>query len=139
MNPRLPALVLSFGLVLTLAACGKAGAPVVPGSTFPRPYPDPKLSPTQTAAPAPPEDQPGMQGDGRKAQFTDKGSYIDPSVKDTELRRSTNVSAGSTLPFTNSTTPGSTTPFNTTNGISGSSPLGSTTGTTPQDDELPPP
>jgi len=135
MNPRL----LILGLTLALAACGKAGSPVVPGSSFPHPYPNPKLSPTQTAAPAAPEDQPGMQGDGKKAQFTDKGSYIDPSVKDTELRRSSAVSAGSTLPFTQTTTPGSATPFNSTTGISGSSPLGSTTGTTPQDDEPPQP
>ena len=137
MTARLLAFAPAFALVLTLAACGKAGAPVVPGSTFPRPYPDPKLSPTQTAQPAAPEDQPGMQGDGKKAQFTDKGSYIDPSVKDTALRN--NVAPGSTLPFTQTTTPGSNTPFNQGVGISGSSPLGTTTGTTPQDDELPQP
>ena len=131
MTARLPALAL----LLTLAACGKAGSPVVPGSHFPHPYPDPKLSPTQTAAPAPPEDQAAMQGDGKKAQFTDKGSYIDPSVKDAELRRGSTVTPGSTLPFTNTITPGTDTPFNKTLGVPGASPLGSTTGTTQQDEE----
>jgi len=132
-SARLLAVTASFALVLTLAACGKAGSPTVPGSNFPRPYPDPKFSPTQTAEPAP-EDQPGMNG----AKFTDKGSYIDPAVKDTELRRGSNVTAGSTLPLTTTTSPGSDTPFNHQSGITGASPLGNTTGTTPQDDEQTP-
>ena len=129
MIPRL----LILGLVLTLAACGKAGSPTVPGSSFPHPYPDPKLSPTQTAAPPAPEDQPGMQADTR-AKFTAKGSYIDPAVKDTELSRN-QVAPGSTLPYTQTIDPESNTPFNQQLGVSGASPLGSTTGTTPQDDE----
>ncbi len=133
MSARLLALAASFALVLTLAACGKAGSPVVPGSSFPRPYPDPKLAPTQTAEPAP-EDQPGMTG----AKFTDKGSYIDPSVKDTELRTNQSVTAGSTLPFTTTTSPGNDTPFNRQTGISGGSPLSPTVGTTPQDEEQSP-
>lgn len=127
--------LLALGLLLALAACGKAGSPTVPGSSFPHPYPNPKLAPTQTAAPAAPEDQPGMQADGKKAQFTDTGSYIDPSVRNTELQRGTTVSPGSTLPFTSTTTPGTNTPFNQTLGVPGASPLGSTTGTTPQDEE----
>lgn len=136
MSLRLLGTAFAFSLVLTLAACGKAGSPTVPGSAFPHPYPDPKLSPTQTAAPTAPEDQPGMQGDD-KAKFTAKGSYIDPSVKDTELRRNT-VAPGSTLPFTQTTDPSTNTPFNQTLGVSGASPLGSTTGTTQQDEEQTP-
>jgi len=124
---------LAFALVLTLAACGKAGSPVVPGSSFPHPYPDPKLSPTQRAEPAAPEDQAGMQGDD-KAKFTAKGSYIDPSVKGIELSRSA-VAPGSTLPYTQTTTPGNDTPFNRSVGGSSASPLGTNLGTTPQDEE----
>jgi hypothetical protein len=136
-SPRLLPSAFAFALALTLACCGKAGSPTVPGSAFPLPYPNPKLSPTQTAAPTAPEDQPGMQA-GNQAKFTDKGSYIDPSVKDTELRRGA-VAAGSTLPNTQTTSPGSNTPFNQNLGIQGASPLGSTTGTTPPDDEQNPP
>ncbi len=132
MNARFLALAASFALVLTLAACGKAGSPVVPGSNFPRNYPDPRLSPTQTAEPAP-EDQPGLNG----AKFTDKGSYIDPAVKDTELRGNTNITAGSTLPLTTTTSPGSNTPFNNQAGITGASPLMPNVGTTPQDEQTP--
>jgi len=132
-SARLLALAASFALVLTLAACGKAGSPVVPGSNFPRPYPDPKLTPTQTVEPAP-EDQLGMTG----AKFTDKGSYIDPAVKDTELRGNTNITAGSTLPFTQTTTPGGDTPFNHQAGIPVGSPLTPNVGTTPQDEEQTP-
>jgi hypothetical protein len=128
--------LLAFGLVLTLAACGKPGSPTVPGSSFPHPYPDPKFSPTQTAAPTAPEDQPGMQ-DGNKAKFTAKGSYIDPSVKDTELRRN-QVTPGATLPYTQTIDPNTNTPFNQQLGVPGVSPLGSTTGTTQQDDEQTP-
>jgi hypothetical protein len=128
--------LLVLGLVLTLSACGKAGSPTVPGSSFPHPYPDPKLSPTQTSPPPAPEDQPGMQTDTR-AKFTAKGSYIDPSVKDTELRRNM-VAPGSTLPFTQTTDPNNNTPFNQSLGVSGASPLGSTTGTTQQDEEQSP-
>ncbi len=124
---------LAFSLVLTLAACGKAGSPVVPGSSFPHPYPDPKLTPTQTAVPIATEDQAGMQGDD-KAKFTSKGSYIDPSVKATELSRSA-IAPGSTLPYTQTTSPGNDTPFNRTGGGSSASPLGTYTGTTPQDEE----
>jgi hypothetical protein len=136
-SQRLLALTCALTLVLTLAACGKAGSPTVPGSAFPLPYPNPKLSPTQTAEPTATADQPGMQADN-KAKFTDKGSYIDPSVKDTELRRGA-VGAGATLPYTQTTQPGSNTPFNQSSGIQGASPLGSATGTPPQDDEQPPP
>jgi hypothetical protein len=117
-NARFLALAASFALVLTLAACGKAGSPVVPGSNFPRNYPDPRLSPTQT-------------------KFTDKGSYIDPAVKDTELRGNTNITAGSTLPLTTTTSPGSNTPFNNQAGITGASPLMPNVGTTPQDEQTP--
>ncbi len=128
--------LLAVSLVLALAACGKAGSPTVPGSSFPHSYPDTKLSPTQTVAPAPPEDQQGMQGDD-KAKFTAKGSYIDPSVKATELQRSA-VAPGATLPYTQTTTPGNNTPFNQTLGVSGASPLTPNIGTTPQDDEQTP-
>lgn len=137
MSPRLLIpICCAMSLVLTLAACGKAGAPVVPGSSFPHNYPSPKLSPTQTTAPTAPEDQPGMQGDN-KAKFTAKGSYIDPSVKDTELLRAA-VAPGSTLPYTQTIDPNTNTPFNQTLGSPGASPLGSTTGTTQQDDEQTP-
>ena len=133
MTRRLLALGVSVGLVLTLAACGKAGSPTVPGSSFPHTYPNPKLSPTQTVPP--PEDQPDMDPTG-KAKFTDKGSYIDPAVRDTELRRAA-VAPGSTLPYTQTTAPGSNTPFNSQLGIPGASPLGSTTGTSQQDEQTP--
>jgi len=136
-NPRLVALTGALSLVMTLTACGKAGSPTVPGSAFPLPYPNPKLSPSQTAEPTATADQPGMQADN-KSKFTDKGSYIDPSVKDTELRRGA-VAPGATLPYTQTSAPGSNTPFNQSSGIQGASPLGSTTGTTPQEDEQPPP
>lgn len=129
MNPRL----LILGLVLTLAACGKAGSPVVPGSSFPHPYPNTSLKPTQFAAPTAPEDQAAMQGDG-KAQFTAKGTYIDPSVKDTELRRSA-VAPGSTLPYTQTNDPAYNTPFNSTLGRPAGTPLDPNVGTTPQDEE----
>jgi hypothetical protein len=129
MNPRL----LILGLVLALGACGKAGSPVVPGSNFPRPYPNTNLKPTQFAAPAPPEDQAGMKGDG-KAQFTDKGTYIDPSVRDTELRRN-QISPGTTLPYTQTTDPAYNTPFNQTLGRPAGTPLDPNVGTTPQDEE----
>ena len=129
--------LLAFSLLLTLAACGKAGSPVIPGASFPHPYPDPKMSPTQFAPPAPPEDQPGMQGDN-KAKFTDKGTYIDPSVKDTELRRS-QIAPGATLPYTQLNQPGANTPFNQTLGTPGASPLGPAPGTTLPDDVQPPP
>jgi hypothetical protein len=132
-SPRLLALGASMALVLTLAACGKAGSPTVPGSSFPHPYPNPKLSPTQTVPP--PEDQPEADAGG-KAKFTDKGSYIDPAVRDTELRRA-GVAPGSTLPFTQTNTPGSNTPFNSQLGVPGASPLGSATGTSPQDEQTP--
>ena len=124
----------ALSLLLTLAACGKAGSPVVPGSAFPHMYPNAKLMPTQTA----PEDQPGMTAQDGKAKFTANGTYIDPAVKDTELRRSA-VAPGSTLPYTQTTMPGTNTPFNQTLGMPGSSPLGPAPGTTlPDDIESPP-
>lgn len=128
--------LLILGLVLTLAACGKAGSPVVPGSSFPRPYPNTSLKPTQFAAPTAPEDQAGMQGGG-KAQFTAKGTYIDPSVKDTELRRSA-VAPGSTLPYTQTNDPANNTPFNQTQSRPSGTPLDPNVGTTPQDEEQTP-
>jgi hypothetical protein len=127
--------LIALSLLLTLAACGKAGAPVVPNSSFPHMYPNPKLQPTQTAAP---EDQPGMAAQDGKAKFTAQGTYIDPSVKDTELRRST-VAPGATLPYTQTTVPGNNTPFNQTLGVPGSSPLGPAPGTqSPDEVESPP-
>jgi hypothetical protein len=130
MKPRL----LVLGLVLTLAACGKAGSPVVPGSNFPRPYPNTGLKPTQFAAPTAPEDQAGMKSDGKAAQFTDKGTYIDPSVRDVELRRSS-VAPGATLPYTQTNDPVNNTPFNQTLGRPSGTPLDPNVGTTPQDEE----
>ena len=128
------ALIL-LALALSLTACGKAGSPTVPNSSFPHMYPNPKLQPTQTA---PPEDQPGMSAEDGKPRFTSKGTYIDPSVKDTELRRSA-VAPGSTLPYTQTTLPGTNTPFNQTLGMPGSSPLGPAPGTQPPDEVEPPP
>jgi len=128
--------VIALGALLTLAACGKAGSPVVPGSGFPHPYPNPKLSPTDSVKAAP-EDQPGVQGDPNKAKFSDKGSYIDPAVRSTELQRSA-VAPGATLPYSQTQTPGSNTPFNQSLSNYGQSPLGQTPGTTPPDDEQPP-
>ena len=134
MSPRLLALGASMALVLTLAACGKAGSPTVPGSSFPHPYPNPKLSPTQTVPP--PEDQPEADAGG-KAKFTDKGSYIDPAVRSTELQRSS-VAPGATLPYSQTSTPDSNTPFNQGLSNYGQSPLGNGPGTTPPEDEQPP-
>lgn len=127
---------IALAALLALAACGKAGSPVVPGSSFPHPYPDPKLAPT-AAAKAAPEDQPGVQGDANKAKFSAKGSYIDPAVRSTELQRSA-IAPGSTLPYSQTQTPGSNTPFNQSLSNYGQSPLGQTPGTTPTDDEQPP-
>jgi hypothetical protein len=129
MNRRL----IVLGLLLALTGCGKAGSPVVPGSAFPHPYPNPNLTPTETAQPTPPEDQPGMKSD-TKAKFTDKGSYIDPAVRDAELQRSA-ISPGSTLPYTQTTTPGTGSPLNQPLSIYGPSPLGPAPGAGPNDDQ----
>jgi len=132
-NRRLLALIP----LLILTACGKAGAPIAPGSSFPHPYPDPKLAPTATAQPAPPEDQPGMQGDSNKTKFTAKGSYIDPNVKATELQRNA-VVPGATLPYSQTLTPGSSTPFNQSLSNYGQSPLGQSPGTqSPEEEQQP--
>jgi hypothetical protein len=112
--------VAALVLTLTLAACGKAGAPVVPGSPFPAMYPDPKLAPTAPVKPVP-EDQRALQGDG-KAKFTDQGSYIDPSVRATELSRGA-VQPGSTLPYAQSRSSDGTSPLNQNLGVPVSSPL----------------
>jgi hypothetical protein len=129
--------MIALSALLILTACGKAGSPVVPGSSFPRPYPDPKLSPTASVKGPAPEDQPGLQGDANKAKFSDKGSYIDPAVRSTELQRSA-VAPGASLPYSQTSTPGSNTPFNQTLGVPSSSPLGPYPGTAPTDDEQPP-
>lgn len=128
--------LIALGALLMLTACGKAGSPVVPGSGFPHPYPNPKLAPTD-AVKAAPEDQPGVQVDANKAKFSDKGSYIDPAVRSTELQRNL-VAPGATLPYTQTQTPGSNTPFNQSLSNYGQSPLGPGPGTTPADDEQPP-
>ncbi len=117
-------------LLLLLTACGKAGAPQAPGSSFPRPYPNPSLAPTAPVRDLP-EDQPAMQGAESKAKFTTGGSYIDPAVRDTELQRGA-VSVGSTLPYAQTHSSDSpSTPFSS--GLSGQvqSPLGPVYGTTP--------
>jgi len=127
-------------LLVTLAACGKAGAPVVPGSPFPMAYPDPKLAPTAPVRP-PPEDQAAMQR-GEKAKFTDKGSYIDPAVRSTELQRGAVLTPGSTLPYaTNRSSDTGTTPFNSSLGTPSLSPLPPVPGTAsgPQDPDNPQP
>ena len=129
--------VIALGALLVLTACGKAGSPVVPGSSFPHPYPDPKLAPTDSVKATAPEDQPGLQGDSGKAKFSNKGSYIDPAVRSTELQRSS-VAPGATLPYSQTSTPDSNTPFNQGLSIYGQSPLGNGPGTTPPEDEQPP-
>jgi len=126
--------ILALGGLLVLAACGKAGSPVVPGSGFPHPYPDPKLAPDATAKAPAPEDQAGLQGDA-KAKFSDKGSYIDPSVRSTELQRSA-IAPGATLPYSQTQNAGSSTPFNQGLSNYGASPLGPVTA--PSEDEQPP-
>ena len=75
--------------------------------------------------------------DASRAKFSDKGSYIDPAVRSTELQRSA-VAPGATLPYSQTQTPGNNTPFNQTLGVPGSSPLAPYPGTTPTDDEQPP-
>lgn len=127
---------VALAALLLLAACGKAGSPTVPGSSFPHPYPNPKLAPTEAVKAAAPEDQAGLQGDADKAKFSNKGSYIDPAVRSTELQRSA-VAPGATLPYSQTQTPGSNTPFNQSLSNYGQSPLGQTPGTTPTDDEQP--
>ena len=114
-------LALCTAILLTLAACGKAGAPVVPGSPFPMSYPDPRLAPTAPVRPAP-EDQAALTSGG-KAKFTDKGSYIDPAVHSTELQRGA-VAPGSTLPYASSHSGDTTSsPFNSSFGVPTGSPL----------------
>jgi hypothetical protein len=117
-------LALCAAVLLTLTACGKAGAPVVPGSPFPMTYPDPKLAPTAPVRPAP-EDQEALTSGG-KAKFTDKGSYIDPAVHSTELQQGA-VQAGSIL--NSQTRSGDTTssPFTQSLGVPTLSPLPTTT------------
>jgi len=130
--------ILTLGALLILAACGKAGSPVVPGSGFPHPYPDPKLSPNATAKAPPPEDQPGLQTEAGKAKFSDKGSYIDPAVRATELQRAA-ITPGSTLPYSQTQNAGSATPFNQGLSNYSQSPLGnSNTDTPPSENEQPP-
>lgn len=126
---------IALGALLILTACGKAGSPVVPGSGFPHPYPDPKLSPDATVKAPAPEDQPGLQGDPTKAKFSDKGSYIDPSVRSTELQRSA-ITPGATLPYSQTQNNGGSTPFNQSLSNFGQSPLGPAT--PPNEDEQPP-
>lgn len=117
-----------LALVGTLCGCGKAGAPLAPGSNFPRPYPDPKLAPTAPAY-APPEDQAGLQA-GSKAKFTQQGSYIDPAVRATELSRSA-VAPGSTLPYAQTrSSDGTSSPFTQGLGGQGQGPLPQIPGTT---------
>jgi len=129
--------IVALGALLILAACGKNGSPVVPGSGFPHAYPDPKLSPADAVKAPAPEDQPALQGDAGKAKFSSKGSYIDPAVRSTELQRSA-VAPGSTLPYTQTSTPGGNSPLSQTLGTPTSSPLGSFPGATPSDDGQPP-
>jgi hypothetical protein len=124
--------------LLSLTACGKAGAPVAPGSNFPRPYPNPGLVPT-TPVRAAPEDQAGLSAEDGKAKFTSQGSYIDPAVRSTELSRSA-VGAGSTLPYAQThSSDGTSTPF--TQGLNGQtqSPLPPVPGTTPNSEPDPEP
>lgn len=114
--------ILGLMLLTLLTACGKAGAPQVPGSSFPRNYPDPSLAPTAPVRAAP-EDQAGLKGDDSKPKFTEKGSYIDPSVRATELSRGA-VLPGSTLPYAQSrSSDGGNTPFTQSIGTSATSPL----------------
>jgi len=129
--------LVALSSLLILTACGKAGSPVVPGSGFPHPYPDPKLSPTASVQAPAPEDQPGLQGDPSKAKFSNKGSYIDPAVRDTELQRSA-IAPGATLPYSQTSTAGSNSPLTQTLGTPASSPLGAYPGTAPTDDQQPP-
>jgi hypothetical protein len=126
MSPRT---LLALALLPLLAACGKAGAPVVPNSPFPMMYPDPKLAPTAPVRAAP-EDQAALQA-GDKAKFTDKGSYIDPAVRATELQRGA-VLPGSTLPYAQTySSEGGNTPLSQTLGVPLSSPLPAVPGTAP--------
>ncbi len=130
---RVPVLLIAPGLVLlTLTACGKAGAPVAPGSNFPRPYPNPNLSPT-AAVRAVPEDQAGLSTDNGKAKFTDQGSYIDPAVRSMELSRSAaGAGAGANLLYsTTHNSDGTSTPFNQGLGSQTLSPLPPVPDTTP--------
>jgi hypothetical protein len=122
--------IAALALLAVLTACGKAGAPQMPGSAFPHQYPDPKLAPTAPVRPVP-EDQPGLETGEKKAKFTSQGSYIDPAVRDTELSRGA-VMPGSTLPYAQTrSSDGSNTPFNQGLGTPNASPLPAVPGTVP--------
>jgi hypothetical protein len=92
-------------LAVSLAGCGKAGRPLQPeDSIFPRLYPNPADTPANVKVKngkvAPPEwDQKDLQD-----RFTAKGSYIDPSTK---VISNSQLSGGSTLPNTTTSTGGS--------------------------------
>jgi hypothetical protein len=116
-RPR--ALAVATLILLSLAACGKAGRPPQPpDSVYPRIYPDPSAGPTaiqqKDGRALPPEwDQQDLN-----ARFTPGGSYIDPSTK---VAPGAQILPASNLP--NTTRSPGTDPFGLGIGSSSQSPL----------------
>jgi hypothetical protein len=113
------ALALATVVLLTLAACGKAGRPPQPpDSIFPRIYPSTSAGPTTAQQKEGRAIPPEWDDQDLKARFTAGGSYIDPSTK---VVPGAQILPASNLPNT-TRSPGSD-PFSQGLGSSSQSPL----------------